>query len=78
MEHLSDPANIPAWCEYQLVGSPATVAEKTAALLDCGFNHLIVHTSTPGVPRAVRHEWSSRFARDVAPRFLSAQAQSPA
>jgi alkanesulfonate monooxygenase SsuD/methylene tetrahydromethanopterin reductase-like flavin-dependent oxidoreductase (luciferase family) len=78
MEHLSDPANIPPWCEYQLVGSPETVADKTAALLDCGFNHLIVHTSTPGVPREVRHEWSARFALDVAPRFMTAPARPQA
>ena len=67
MKHLCDPANIPAWAEYQLIGSPDTVAEKTRRLLDCGFNHLIVHTSTPGVPRPVRHEWSARFAQEVAP-----------
>ena len=67
MKHLCDPANIPAWAEYQLIGSPETVVEKTRRLLDCGFNHLIVHTSTPGVPRTVRHEWSARFAREVAP-----------
>jgi hypothetical protein len=78
MKHLTDPANIPAWCEYQLVGSPATVAEKARRLVDCGFNHLIVHTSTPGVPRAVRHEWSARFAREVAPRFAGAGAAAPA
>jgi alkanesulfonate monooxygenase SsuD/methylene tetrahydromethanopterin reductase-like flavin-dependent oxidoreductase (luciferase family) len=78
MERLSDPANIPPWCEYQLVGSPQTVAEKTAALVDCGFNHLIVHTSTPGVPRAVRHEWSARFAREVAPHFSQAFAAAAA
>jgi alkanesulfonate monooxygenase SsuD/methylene tetrahydromethanopterin reductase-like flavin-dependent oxidoreductase (luciferase family) len=69
MRRLCDPASIPAWCEYQLVGSPDTVAQKTQRLLDCGFNHLVVHTSTPGVPRDVRHEWSRRFAREVAPRF---------
>jgi alkanesulfonate monooxygenase SsuD/methylene tetrahydromethanopterin reductase-like flavin-dependent oxidoreductase (luciferase family) len=69
MKHLADPANIPAWCEYQLVGSPETVARKTRQFVDCGFNHLIVHTSTPGVPRDVRHEWSARFAREVAPEL---------
>jgi alkanesulfonate monooxygenase SsuD/methylene tetrahydromethanopterin reductase-like flavin-dependent oxidoreductase (luciferase family) len=67
MQHLCDPANIPAWCDYQLVGSADTVAEKAQQLIECGFNHLILHTSTPGVPRAVRHEWSTRFAQEVAP-----------
>jgi alkanesulfonate monooxygenase SsuD/methylene tetrahydromethanopterin reductase-like flavin-dependent oxidoreductase (luciferase family) len=71
MKALCEPAAIGSWAEYQLIGSAETVAEKTQRLLDCGFNHLIVHTSTPEVPRAVRHEWSARFAREVAPRFSS-------
>jgi hypothetical protein len=78
MKHLCDPANIPAWAEYQLVGSPETVLEKARRLVDCGFNHLIVHTSTPGVPRAVRHEWSARFAREVAPQLAGPSALAPA
>ena len=76
MKHLADPANIPPWCEYQLIGSPQTVLEKAGRYLDCGFNHLIVHTSTPGVPREVRHEWSARFAREVAPHLAAASAST--
>lgn len=72
MKTLCDPEAIEAWTEWQLIGSPETVIEKTQRFVDAGFNHIIVHTSTPGVPRAVRHEWSTLFAREVAPRFSSA------
>jgi alkanesulfonate monooxygenase SsuD/methylene tetrahydromethanopterin reductase-like flavin-dependent oxidoreductase (luciferase family) len=64
-----DPENIPAWTEWQLIGSPETVAEKARMFVDAGFDHLILHFATPGVPRAERHRWATRFASEVAPRF---------
>jgi alkanesulfonate monooxygenase SsuD/methylene tetrahydromethanopterin reductase-like flavin-dependent oxidoreductase (luciferase family) len=71
MKAKTDPANIPAWAEYQLVGSPDTVASKTARYIEAGFNHIFVHAATPGVPHNVRRQWTERFAREVAPRFTA-------
>lgn len=69
MKSKTDRANIPSWAEYQLVGSPDTVAERVERYLDAGFNHLFLHTATPGTPKEVRREWTRRFALEVAPRF---------
>jgi len=71
MKAKTNPANIPAWADYQLVGSPDTVARKTARYIEAGFNHIFVHAATPGVPATVRREWTERFAREVAPRFAA-------
>ena len=71
MKAKTDPANIPAWSDYQLVGSPDTVADRIQHYMDVGFNHLFLHTATPGVPHEVRREWTRRFALEVAPRFDS-------
>lgn len=67
----TDPANIPAWAEYQLVGSPETVVRRVQQYVDAGFNHLFLHTATPGIPPDVRREWTRRFALEVAPRFAA-------
>jgi alkanesulfonate monooxygenase SsuD/methylene tetrahydromethanopterin reductase-like flavin-dependent oxidoreductase (luciferase family) len=75
MRAKTDPANIPAWAEYQLVGSPETVAERVQQYVDVGFNHLFLHTATPGVPHEVRRQWASRFALEVAPRFQGTDGQ---
>jgi alkanesulfonate monooxygenase SsuD/methylene tetrahydromethanopterin reductase-like flavin-dependent oxidoreductase (luciferase family) len=75
MRAKTDPANIPAWAEYQLVGSPDTVAERVQQYVNIGFNHLFLHTATPGVPHEVRREWTSRFALEVAPRFQSSDGK---
>lgn len=69
MKAKTDPANIPPWTEYQLVGSPDTVARRVQQYVDAGFDHLFLHTATPGVPRQVRREWTRRFTLEVAPRF---------
>jgi alkanesulfonate monooxygenase SsuD/methylene tetrahydromethanopterin reductase-like flavin-dependent oxidoreductase (luciferase family) len=68
MERRTRPEGIVPWCEWQLIGSPDTVLRKLQAYLDIGFNHIILHFATPGIPVAVRHRWASRFASDVAPR----------
>jgi alkanesulfonate monooxygenase SsuD/methylene tetrahydromethanopterin reductase-like flavin-dependent oxidoreductase (luciferase family) len=75
MKAKTDPANIPAWAEYQLVGSAETVAARVRQYVDVGFNHLFLHTATPGIPHAVRREWTSRFALEVAPRFQGADGR---
>ncbi len=69
MKAKTDPVNIPPWADFQLVGSPDTVAVKTARYIEAGFNHIFVHAATPGVPAKVRRQWTERFAREVAPRF---------
>jgi alkanesulfonate monooxygenase SsuD/methylene tetrahydromethanopterin reductase-like flavin-dependent oxidoreductase (luciferase family) len=76
MKRYTDPANIPRWTQYQLVGSPDTVAERVQRYLDAGFNHLFLHVATPGTPKEVRREWTRRFALEVAPRF-SRQFSTP-
>jgi alkanesulfonate monooxygenase SsuD/methylene tetrahydromethanopterin reductase-like flavin-dependent oxidoreductase (luciferase family) len=76
MRAKTDPANIPAWAEYQLVGCPDTVAQRVRQYVDAGFNHLFLHTATPGVPHDVRREWTRRFALEVAPRFDSPSGSS--
>jgi alkanesulfonate monooxygenase SsuD/methylene tetrahydromethanopterin reductase-like flavin-dependent oxidoreductase (luciferase family) len=75
MKAKTDPANIPAWAEYQLVGSPETVAMRVQQYVDAGFNHLFLHTATPGVPHDVRREWTRRFALEVAPQFAGSDGQ---
>lgn len=79
MKAKTDPANIPPWTEFQLVGSPDTVAQRVQDYVDIGFNHLFLHAATPGVPHDVRREWTRRFAQEVAPRFeTAAERRAPA
>jgi alkanesulfonate monooxygenase SsuD/methylene tetrahydromethanopterin reductase-like flavin-dependent oxidoreductase (luciferase family) len=66
---LSDPANIDKFSAHNMVGSAETVARQVEKLRDIGFNHIMVHPATVGVPRAVRHDTLKRFASEVAPRF---------
>jgi alkanesulfonate monooxygenase SsuD/methylene tetrahydromethanopterin reductase-like flavin-dependent oxidoreductase (luciferase family) len=68
MERRTRPEGIVPWCEWQLIGSPETVRQKLQAYLDVGFNHVILHFATPGIPIDVRHRWATRFAREVAPQ----------
>ena len=69
MEQRTRPENIVPWCEWQLIGSPDTVRRKLQDYLSVGFNHVILHFSTPGIPADARHRWAARFASDVAPHF---------
>ncbi len=68
MERRTRPEGIVPWCEWQLIGSSETVRHKLQAYLDVGFNHVILHFATPGIPIDVRHRWATRFAREVAPQ----------
>jgi alkanesulfonate monooxygenase SsuD/methylene tetrahydromethanopterin reductase-like flavin-dependent oxidoreductase (luciferase family) len=77
MEKRTRPEGIVPWCEWQLIGSAETVLRKLRAYLEIGFNHIILHFATPGIPIAVRHEWATRFARDVAPRISPRPAAVP-
>ena len=76
-KELTDPEQIPSWTGAQIVGSPETVAARVQDFADAGFNHIILHTVTPGTPRDVQLRWATRFAREVAPRFNSAFAREP-
>jgi alkanesulfonate monooxygenase SsuD/methylene tetrahydromethanopterin reductase-like flavin-dependent oxidoreductase (luciferase family) len=67
LKELTDPANIPGWAAYQLVGSPETVRGRMQELMDIGFNHVILQCATPGVPLRTRQVWSRRFVEEVVP-----------
>ncbi|MGA5546209.1 LLM class flavin-dependent oxidoreductase [Mycobacterium sp. NPDC051198] len=69
MKRMTEPANIPAWTEWQLIGSPETVRQKTQKFIDAGFNHFLLHTATPGVPVADRRRWLRRFSEEVIPHL---------
>ena len=69
LNRLADPDNIGDFAEHNLVGSVQTVSEQVEKLAAIGFNHIIVHPSTVGVPRALRHDVLRRFAETVAPEF---------
>jgi alkanesulfonate monooxygenase SsuD/methylene tetrahydromethanopterin reductase-like flavin-dependent oxidoreductase (luciferase family) len=71
-KRLCDPENIPKWTEAQIIGSAETCARRVQEFAEAGFDHIILHTATPGAPRAVQHRWAERFAREVAPRFSPA------
>jgi len=66
---LAEPDNIDGFAAHNLVGSAQTVAERVEKLAEIGFNHIIVHPATVGVPRALRHDVLRRFAETVAPHF---------
>ena len=66
-----NPEAMPRWSQFQLVGSPDTVCRQLERYRDCGFGNFILHIATTGVPRAKRHDWMRRFAKEVAPRYSS-------
>jgi alkanesulfonate monooxygenase SsuD/methylene tetrahydromethanopterin reductase-like flavin-dependent oxidoreductase (luciferase family) len=74
----TDPENIPPWTQWQLIGSPETVVEKTKLFAAAGFNHFILHFGTPGVPLEARTRWATMFAREVAPAFAPASRAASA
>jgi alkanesulfonate monooxygenase SsuD/methylene tetrahydromethanopterin reductase-like flavin-dependent oxidoreductase (luciferase family) len=71
MQKLTNPENMGPWLDLQLVGTPQTIIKRLEAYLDLGYNHFIVHISTPGVPRSVRQEIHRKFAARVIPEFAS-------
>ena len=77
MERRTRPENIVPWCDWQLVGSPETVRRKMQQYIDVGFNHIILHFSTPGIPAGVRRRWAARFAADVAPYVNAPSSRGP-
>lgn len=67
--HFSDPANLGPFSALQFFGSPKTIRRQIERYAALGFNKFIVTVNTPGIPQALRHEWLTRFAREVAPEF---------
>ena len=72
LSKLAEPAAIDKFASHNLIGTPATVAERVERLVALGFDYIIVHAATIGVPRATRHDALRRFATSVAPEFSSA------
>lgn len=77
-QRMCDPANLGPWMDLQMIGSADTVAARIEQYKAAGFNKIIVHCATPGIPREVRHDTLKRFARDVAPRFAAKAEKVPA
>ena len=64
-----DPDNLGPLIEASMIGPAGTVRAKMHALLDVGYNYVILIPSIPSVPAALRQDWLTRFARDVMPHF---------
>ena len=73
--HFSDPANIPPFGALQFFGSPKTVRRQVERYAALGFNKFIVTVNTPDIPQKLRHEWLTRFAREVMPEFRESYAR---
>src|SRR5690606_35073481 len=69
--HFSDPANLGPFSALQFFGTPKTIRRQVGRYTALGFNKFIVTVNTPGIPQKLRHEWLTRFARDVAPEFAA-------
>ena len=67
MKEMADPAKIDPILDRNLVGSPATVADKITRLRSLGFNYFIASNATAGVPRDVRHRMMRRLIEEVVP-----------
>ena len=67
----SDPNNLDQFNSLQFFGTPKTIRRQVERYLELGFNKFIVTTNTPGIPKRLRHEWLTRFAREVAPEFAA-------
>ncbi|MFO0998485.1 MAG: LLM class flavin-dependent oxidoreductase [Alphaproteobacteria bacterium] len=72
LKRMGDPATMDPWIDQQICGSPATARRQIERYVEMGFNSFIVQLATYEVPRSVRHEMLTRFAREVAPEFSSA------
>ncbi len=71
MLHKCNRETMPRWSQFQLVGSPETICRQLERYQNCGFGNFILHIATTGIPRAKRHAWMRRFAKEVAPRYSS-------
>jgi alkanesulfonate monooxygenase SsuD/methylene tetrahydromethanopterin reductase-like flavin-dependent oxidoreductase (luciferase family) len=71
-ETLSNPDNLDEFMSLQLIGSPETVRRRLQTYIDLGFDKFVVTTNTPDISRIRRHQWLTRFAREVMPEFTAA------
>ena len=69
----SNPDNLDSLIDVSFIGSPESVRAKVQKYLDLGYDYLLLNASTPGMPEHMRHDWLTRFARDVLP-YLGRQA----
>ncbi len=69
MKDRCNPEAMPAWSQFQFVGSADTVIDRVQAYIDAGFDTFLIHTATPGVPNEPRRRWCKRFAEEVMPAF---------
>jgi alkanesulfonate monooxygenase SsuD/methylene tetrahydromethanopterin reductase-like flavin-dependent oxidoreductase (luciferase family) len=67
LRNLVDPANVMAWSQHQLIGSPETVARRMRQYLDLGVTHFVVYSALPQVPRQDYRRWHARLATEVMP-----------
>lgn len=74
LKKMSQPENLDGFLDFNMVGSPETVARRVEEFAALGFNHLIVTNNTPGVPKESRHRMLKRFASEVMPRFVKSPA----
>jgi len=75
--HMTNPDNLDPLIEVSLVGSPETVREKLEEYIDIGFDAFILSTAMPGIPPALRAEWMTRFAHEIAPPYAPHFGQRP-
>jgi alkanesulfonate monooxygenase SsuD/methylene tetrahydromethanopterin reductase-like flavin-dependent oxidoreductase (luciferase family) len=66
-QNWSNPDNLGPLIDVSFIGGPETVRRKVQAYLDLGYDYLLLNASTPGMPEHLRHDWLTRFARDVWP-----------
>jgi alkanesulfonate monooxygenase SsuD/methylene tetrahydromethanopterin reductase-like flavin-dependent oxidoreductase (luciferase family) len=71
LKKMGDPEKMDPWIDLQLCGTPETARRQLQAYVDMGYDAFIIQVATYEVPRRVRHEMLTRFARDVAPAFNS-------
>jgi alkanesulfonate monooxygenase SsuD/methylene tetrahydromethanopterin reductase-like flavin-dependent oxidoreductase (luciferase family) len=69
----SNPDNLDSLIDVSFIGSPESVRAKVQKYLDLGYDYLLLNASTPGMPEHMRHDWLTRFARDVLP-YLGRQS----
>ena len=72
MEKLTTREGTVAWTDWQLIGSPDTVAAKLQRFVDIGFGSFILLFGSPGTPLEARSRWAEAFANEVGPRFSAA------
>lgn len=66
---MTNPDNLDPLFDVSFIGSPDTIRRRLAEYIDIGFTHFILQAATPDIPRALRAQWLTRFATEIAPEF---------